>query len=112
MQDTPIDQEAFRRKIYTIRLEKGTFPVPGKTSGLCHWYSCRLHFEPSLYPPLEEWHQKWAADIHEYWERKDSHGHEVDGDPYYNPEMEVAFRDEVERIKAQLDRKNALQNRV
>ena len=105
--DTSLAQEAFRCKTYTIRLEKGTFPIVGRTAGdgYCYWYSLRLHFEPSPYPPLEEWSTKRPADLHKYWERKDFYRQEVEGDIYYDPETGTSRREQVEQLKVELARK-------
>lgn len=83
LHDTTLAEEAFRSKMCSIRLEKGTFPVIGVSDGLCHWYSLHLVFDKSPYPPLEEWAQKRPAAGHEYWERKIFYRRQIEGDMYH-----------------------------
>lgn len=89
LQDTTLEQDAFRAKTYTIRLEKGAFPVIARNDEVnmnCLWYAFHLNIEPSPYPPLEEWIMKRPADLHEYWKRKDFYRESVEGDGYWDPE--------------------------
>lgn len=96
LHDTTLAPEAFHPKKYSIRLEKGTFPVKNNGYGYCHWYTLRLHMDPSPYPPFDEWTQKRPADIHKYWEWKDFHGEQIEGDKYYDPEKGISRRGEGE----------------
>jgi len=110
LHDKNLTQDAFNPKIYTLKFEQGTFPVIANiTSGLCHWYSLHLKFDPSPYPPLDEWAMKRPAEGHKYWERKDFYREQIEGDVYYDPESEVSRRDEMEGLKAELARKRGLQ---
>ncbi|MBE3042646.1 hypothetical protein IMZ48_08730 [Candidatus Bathyarchaeota archaeon] len=99
LHDTILAKGAFRAKTHAVRVERGTFPIIGASDGLCHWYSLRLVFDKSPYPPLEEWVKKRPADIHKYWERTDFYGGPVEGDMYHGT---VSTPEERELIKAKI----------
>jgi hypothetical protein len=100
---TTLVQEAFRSKTYTIRFEKGNFPViDGTSSELCGWYSQHLRTDPSPYPPLEQWAMERPAEMNRFWERKDFYRQEIEGGEYYDPKTGVSRREEMELFNAQL----------
>lgn len=67
-----LEDEAYQEKTFHLRLEKGSFEVPGRTTYFyTPVYTYRLLWDVSPYPPLEEWSYKAPAEGGEYWERKD-----------------------------------------
>lgn len=66
--------DAFLPKTYIIKLEKGLFKTPYDVieNEYTQRWALRLVFEPSPYPPLEEWKgAKGYAEGHKFWERKE-----------------------------------------
>ncbi|KAH8663383.1 hypothetical protein BGZ60DRAFT_411197 [Tricladium varicosporioides] len=84
LQTTHLNDEAFLPKIFTIRLEKGRFATQcdrlygGKTwyganrlDPWATWFSFKLVFDPSPYPPRKEWKDFQAGSFPEgthFWE--------------------------------------------
>ena len=65
--------EAFLPKTYTIRLEKGIFKTPYDVieNEYTRRYVLRLIWEPSPYPPRDEWKGARASvEVNKFWERK------------------------------------------
>ena len=65
--------DAFLPKAYTITLEKGFFKTPYDVieNEYTQRYALRLVWEPSPYPPREEWKGAQASvEAHKFWEHK------------------------------------------
>jgi len=69
-----LEEEAFQPKTFQVRLEKGRFLTPfDRSHGLTEnpEFGLQLSFEPSPYPPREQWQTpKGAPDAMKFWERK------------------------------------------
>lgn len=69
---TPLNDAAFHKKTYQLRLEQGKFKVEGRTTFSYNpTYRYRLTWDRSPYPPLDEWKDKLPAAAGRYWLRKD-----------------------------------------
>ncbi|KAI0598769.1 hypothetical protein F4775DRAFT_554264 [Biscogniauxia sp. FL1348] len=78
---------AFVPKTYTIRLEKGRFPVSRNVSVWANWwYGLRIVFDKSPFPPLEEWQGKATSTVegNKFYDRVD----------FYDQELEVTERED------------------
>ncbi|KAI1506453.1 hypothetical protein F5X99DRAFT_364248 [Biscogniauxia marginata] len=78
---------AFVPKTYTIRLEKGRFPVSRNVSVWANWwYGRRIVFDKSPFPPLEEWKGpgKRTVEGNKFYDRVD----------FYDQELEVTERED------------------
>lgn len=67
---TILTKAAYRQKTYRLRIDEGKFQVKDRT----HWgftpvYRYRLLWDPSPYPPPEEWNYPEVTEANEY------HGH-------------------------------------
>lgn len=72
VQQDILNDEAYREKTYHLRLEKGSFEVPKRTTYFyTPVYTYRLLWDVSPYPPLEEWSYQDPAEGGKYYERKD-----------------------------------------
>jgi len=69
-----LEEEAFQPKTFQVRLEQGRFLTPfDRSYGLTEnpEFGLQLSFEPSPYPPREQWKTpKGAPDAMKFWERK------------------------------------------
>jgi hypothetical protein len=69
--DTNLDDAAFLPKTFTVRLDHGQLPPQGHVSQYSQWYRYRLTFEPSPFPPLDEWKYKSPAKANKFWRWKE-----------------------------------------
>lgn len=78
---------AFLPKIYTVRMDKGNFRAPpfeerGSSGGpFARKFLFRLRFDPSPYPPREEWRAEAGGgpDSLRMWEWRDFCGRDEEG---------------------------------
>ncbi|PYI19615.1 hypothetical protein BO99DRAFT_432524 [Aspergillus violaceofuscus CBS 115571] len=78
-----LTEQAFQPKTFKIRLEYGQFFHQWETqrTGVPDWsypYALRLVFDPSPYPPREEWTAAWGdavLDYQRFWQRTEFCGH-------------------------------------
>ena len=70
--ETFLSDDAFRPKLFTVRIEKGDFIAPsgiGFKDSPRKRYALRLLFDKSPYPPREEWKSPGgAADSNLFWD--------------------------------------------
>lgn len=89
-----LKEAAFQPKMYTIRLEEGHFATPFHTiaNPSTQYFLLRLLFEPSPYPPQEEWMRPQLC--HNEWEMKEFVGREDPKTAMKMPSMreEESFR--------------------
>lgn len=67
-------EKAFQSKIYTINLEKGIFKTPYDVieDENTQRYALRLVWEPSPYPPRDEWKSaQQSVEAFKFWEYKE-----------------------------------------
>ncbi|KAK9420594.1 putative Epoxide hydrolase [Seiridium unicorne] len=73
-----LKDEAFRPKIYKVRLERGKWPVSrgprGSINAITALFGFRIVFDQSPFPPLEEWKKKHLAESKKFWRFNDFYG--------------------------------------
>jgi hypothetical protein len=81
-----LKDEAFLPKNFDIRIERGNFSIPGHLRSNLDdgdrydWrYAMRLAFEPSPYPPEEEWEQTFGGRSWEFREFVGRRDESLDG---------------------------------
>ncbi|KAI5928092.1 hypothetical protein F4810DRAFT_646899 [Camillea tinctor] len=85
--ESHLTDAAFVPKNYTVRLEKGRFPVSRNVSVWANWwYGLRIVFDKSPFPSIEEWKGDAVRTVegNKFYDRVD----------FYDQELEVTERED------------------